>query len=61
MTYKETMNYLKENGKAIGEKQEDNLLAAAVVQAYKFHYAASGDPGGKALLIEAVEKYQEAA
>ncbi len=60
MNYQETIDYLKRNGKAIGLEQEDNYFAAKVIQAYKFHYSVTGDPGGKALLIEAVEEYRAA-
>ena len=61
MSYKEVMDYLKENGKTIGnESNEGNKLASEVISAYSFHYKCPGDPGGKCLLIVAVEKYIKA-
>jgi len=60
MVYEEVMDYLKLNGKNIGEEANNgNEKALEVMKRYKLHYTCSGDPGGKAFLISSVEDYIE--
>jgi hypothetical protein len=55
MNYDDVIEFLKREGKKIGQQKTPEAIA--VMEAYQFHYAAPGDPGGQGLLIEAVEKY----
>lgn len=59
MTLNELYNQLKEEGKEIARAaRAGNEKAKRVIEAYQFHYACPGDPGGQALLIVAYEEYK---
>lgn len=61
MTFDDTLNYLKANGHRIGRKAVRHQKAERVVNLYQMTYDLPSDEAAKALLIQAVKEYQEAA
>jgi hypothetical protein len=60
MTLNDLYKQLKEEGREIAQAaRAGNEKARRVIEAYRFHYACPGDPGGQALLMIAYEEYKK--